>query len=79
MIETIRNAEAVWIAGGDQSNYIRYWKDTPVEDAINLRRGEARARWRHERRHGRPRRIRLFGEGKESLTARALAIPMRPT
>ena len=36
VIETIRNAEAVWIAGGDQSNYIRYWKDTPVEDAINF-------------------------------------------
>ena len=35
MIETIRNAEAVWIAGGDQSNYVRYWKDTPVEDAIH--------------------------------------------
>jgi hypothetical protein len=25
-----------FIAGGDQSNYIRYWKDTPVEDAINF-------------------------------------------
>ncbi len=36
VIETIRNAEAVWIAGGDQSNYIRYWKDTPIEDAINF-------------------------------------------
>ena len=36
VIETIRNAEAVFIAGGDQSNYIRYWKDTPVEDAINF-------------------------------------------
>ena len=36
MIERIRNAEAVFIAGGDQSNYIRYWKDTPVEDAINF-------------------------------------------
>ena len=36
IVETIRNAEAVWIAGGDQSNYIRYWKDTPVEDAINF-------------------------------------------
>ena len=22
--------------GGDQSNYTRYWKDTPVEDAINF-------------------------------------------
>ena len=36
VIRTIRNAEAVFIAGGDQSNYIRYWKDTPVEDAINF-------------------------------------------
>jgi len=36
VIETIRNAEALFIAGGDQSNYVRYWKDTPVEDAINL-------------------------------------------
>ncbi len=36
VIEKIRNAEAVFIAGGDQSNYTRYWKDTPVEDAINF-------------------------------------------
>jgi cyanophycinase-like exopeptidase len=35
VVQTIRNAEAVFIAGGDQSNYIRYWKGTPVEDAIN--------------------------------------------
>jgi cyanophycinase-like exopeptidase len=36
VIRTIRNAEALFIAGGDQSNYVRYWKDTPVEDAINF-------------------------------------------
>ena len=36
VLEKIRNAEAIWIGGGDQSNYIRYWKDTPVEDAINF-------------------------------------------
>jgi cyanophycinase len=36
VIRKIRNAEALFIAGGDQSNYIRYWKDTPVEDAINF-------------------------------------------
>jgi cyanophycinase len=35
VVRTIRNAEALFIAGGDQSNYIRYWKDTPLEDAIN--------------------------------------------
>src|SRR5690242_8842031 len=28
---TIRNAEAIWIAGGDQSNYINYWTGTPVQ------------------------------------------------
>jgi cyanophycinase len=36
VLEKIRNAEALFIAGGDQSNYVRYWKDTPVEDAINF-------------------------------------------
>ncbi|MGH8131455.1 MAG: cyanophycinase [Steroidobacteraceae bacterium] len=35
VIDTIRNAEAVFIAGGDQSRYVRFWQDTPVEDAIN--------------------------------------------
>lgn len=33
--EIIRNAEVVFIAGGDQANYIRGWKGTPVQDAIN--------------------------------------------
>jgi cyanophycinase len=31
----IRHAEVVFIAGGDQANYIRGWKGTPVQDAIN--------------------------------------------
>ena len=35
VIETIRNAEALFIAGGDQSRYVRFWKGTPVEDAIH--------------------------------------------
>lgn len=33
--EIIRKAEVVFIAGGDQANYIRGWKGTPVEIAIN--------------------------------------------
>jgi cyanophycinase len=33
--EIIRKAEVVFIAGGDQANYIRGWKDSPVENAIN--------------------------------------------
>jgi cyanophycinase len=35
VIETIRNAEALFIAGGDQSEYVQFWKGTPVEDAIH--------------------------------------------
>ena len=31
----IRNAEALFIAGGDQATYVSYWKNTAVEDAIN--------------------------------------------
>jgi cyanophycinase len=33
--EIIRKAEVVFISGGDQSNYVRGWQDTPVEAAIN--------------------------------------------
>jgi cyanophycinase-like exopeptidase len=32
--EKIIKAEALFIAGGDQWNYVNYWKDTPVEEAI---------------------------------------------
>jgi cyanophycinase len=35
VVAKIRNAEALWIAGGDQSDYINFWKGTPVADAIN--------------------------------------------
>ena len=33
--EIIKKAEVIFISGGDQANYIRGWKGTPVEDAIN--------------------------------------------
>lgn len=35
VLQTIRNAEALFIAGGDQSNYVNFWKGTPIEDAIH--------------------------------------------
>lgn len=35
VVDRLNGAEAIWLAGGDQSNYIEYWKDTPVVDAIN--------------------------------------------
>lgn len=38
----IRNAEALFIAGGDQANYVNFWKDTPVEDALNFLLNEKR-------------------------------------
>lgn len=34
----IRGAEAVFIAGGNQANYVNFWKDTKVEDALNYLR-----------------------------------------
>lgn len=33
--EIIAQAEAIFIAGGDQSRYVNFWKETPVEAAIN--------------------------------------------
>ena len=35
VVNKIRNAEALFIAGGDQFNYVKFWQDTPVEGAIN--------------------------------------------
>jgi cyanophycinase len=35
VLERLERAEAVFLAGGDQGNYIKYWKDTPVEDTLN--------------------------------------------
>jgi len=40
VISTIQKAEAIWIAGGDQSNYINFWKGTPVQ--TNLQSAIAR-------------------------------------
>ena len=36
VIAKIRNAEALFFAGGDQSDYVRLWKNTPIEDAIQF-------------------------------------------
>ena len=33
--EIIRQAEVMFIAGGDQSRYVNFWKGTPVQDAMN--------------------------------------------
>jgi cyanophycinase-like exopeptidase len=33
--EKIKQAEMLFIAGGDQANYIKFWRNTLVEDALN--------------------------------------------
>ena len=35
VIAALRGADGIFLAGGDQSNYIRYWKGTPVQEALN--------------------------------------------
>jgi cyanophycinase len=35
VVEIIQQAEAIFFAGGDQANYVRFWQDTPVQDALN--------------------------------------------
>ena len=34
VLDKVQRAEAIFLAGGDQSDYVRMWKDTPLEDAI---------------------------------------------
>lgn len=33
--DILAGADGVFIAGGDQSNYVRFWKGSPVQDALN--------------------------------------------
>ncbi|GAB5349227.1 isoaspartyl peptidase/L-asparaginase [Alteriqipengyuania sp. 357] len=33
--QILSDADGIFIAGGDQSNYVRFWKDTPVAAALN--------------------------------------------
>ena len=35
VVESVANADGIFFAGGDQSDYVSVWKDSPVEDAIN--------------------------------------------
>src|SRR6201995_3711710 len=35
VLKTLAEADGIFLAGGDQANYINYWKGTPVEAALN--------------------------------------------
>lgn len=36
VLRRIREAEALFIAGGDQTDYVNYWRGTPVGDELNF-------------------------------------------
>jgi cyanophycinase-like exopeptidase len=61
VLEAARDAEAIFIAAGDQWNYIRMWRDTPVGEAINAawRKGVP-GRWQ-QRGPGCARRVFVLG------------------
>lgn len=35
VLAVVRAADAIFIAGGDQSNYVNFWRGTPIEDALH--------------------------------------------
>lgn len=35
VLKQIHNAEAIWIAGGDQYNYVQFWKNSPIKAELN--------------------------------------------
>src|SRR5690606_16383373 len=35
VLERVTNAEAIWFAGGDQYDYVSFFKDNAMEDALN--------------------------------------------
>jgi cyanophycinase len=35
VLAALRRADGIFLAGGDQANYIHFWKGTPVEEALN--------------------------------------------
>ncbi|TCM41446.1 beta-aspartyl-peptidase (threonine type) [Novosphingobium sp. ST904] len=35
VLEALRKADGIFIAGGDQSNYVRFWRGTPVAEALD--------------------------------------------
>jgi cyanophycinase-like exopeptidase len=35
VLQRVANAEAIWFAGGDQYDYVSYFKDNAMEDALN--------------------------------------------
>ncbi len=37
VVAAVQKAEVIWIDGGDQSNYVKYWQGTALQTAVNAR------------------------------------------
>jgi beta-aspartyl-peptidase (threonine type) len=37
VLAIVKHADGIFIAGGDQANYVRFWKGTPLNDLLNAR------------------------------------------
>ena len=35
VLDIVKHADGIFIAGGDQANYVRFWKGTPLNDLLN--------------------------------------------
>lgn len=79
VLEILAAADGIFIAGGDQSRYIRFWKGTPLQDALNahVRAGKPLA--------GTSAGLAIMGaysygalDGGSLSTARALRDPLGP-
>lgn len=79
LLAALRKADGIFIAGGDQSRYIRYWKGTPVERALeeHVRAGKPLG--------GTSAGLAILGEfvygamdGGSQTSPRALADPLGP-
>ncbi len=64
--DAIKHASAIFIAGGDQANYINFWMNTPVQSALNDAIRARRADWRNQCGPGRAGRIRLHCAGRQA-------------
>ena len=79
LLASLRKADGIFIAGGDQSRYLRYWKGTPVEQALeaHVRAGKPLG--------GTSAGLAILGEfvygamdGGSQTSPRALADPLGP-
>ncbi|MBK7035579.1 MAG: hypothetical protein IPH42_04385 [Bacteroidetes bacterium] len=75
LIAQIENAEALWFAGGNQWDYISFWRDTPVEDAINFVVNEKDSHRWNECRFGNNGRAYFSAENGSATSAQSLYDP----